>query len=92
MFKTIGNTFKKSVIKTFGNNIKNSAGMFRRNKSTIKNFACGLQEKYLTARYSAGSVAIKSLGEGVIKKFKYIAPLASKVSSQIVQAPVKQNI
>ena len=67
-------------------------GMFRRNKNTIKNLACGLQEKYLRTRHNFGSKSVKYLGEQAIQKFKYMKPYAIGGGKQLVRTKGKQNI
>ena len=83
--KVIGQTMKKPVMKTFGNTIKNSVNMLSRNKNPMKKLAFGLQEKYLTSKHNVGMKAIKYLGEGGIKKFKYVAPQAVRGGKPNVQ-------
>ena len=73
LLKTIGNTIKNPMVKTFdktikvspmlktiGNNIKKSMGMFQRNKNQIKN-TNGLQEKYLRSSHNVGKKSIEYL-------------------------------
>ena len=91
LLKQIGNTIIKPVTKTFGN-IKNSMGIFRRNKNTIKNFACGIQEKCMRATHNFGSKTVKYLGTETIKNLKYTAPLITKGGNQLVRAAGKQSI
>ena len=91
LLRKIGSTIKKPVTKTFGN-IKNSMGMFRRNKNTIKNFACGIQEKCMRTTHNFGSKHVKYLGTEAIKKFKYMAPLTAKGGNRVVRASGKQSI
>ena len=80
--KVIGNTMKKPVMKTFGNTITNSMSILSRNKNTIKNFAFGIQEKYLTSRNNVGIRAVKYLGEEGIKKVAHVAPQAVRGGKQ----------
>ena len=83
--KVLGKTMKKPVMKTFGDTIKKSVGMFSRNKNTIKNIASGFQEKYLSPGQNVGIKAVKYLrGEG-IKKFKYVAPQAVRGDKPNIQ-------
>ena len=72
--KAIKNTIKSPLFKTIGDTIKNSVRKFRQNKTTIKNFACSFQDKYLGAMHSVGSNSLKYLGERGFQKFKYISP------------------
>ena len=72
MLNKISNAIKKPFIKKLGNTIKNSVSVVHRNKNTIKNVACSLQEKYLRSRHNFGSKSVKYLGEEVMKKFKPI--------------------
>ena len=74
LLRQLCNNTKKPFIKTFGNTIKNSVGMFHRNKNTIKNLACGVQENYLKTIHNFGSKSIKYLREKRIQKFKSILP------------------
>ena len=88
----IGNTIKKPIVKTFDITIKNSVGIIRRNKNAIKNLARGFQEQYLKARHNLGSKSIKYLGEEGIKKFKYMAPQASRRGQQLARTEDTKNI
>ena len=92
LIKTIGSTTKIPIFQTFGNTMKNSFNMFRRNKNAVKTLACGIQEKCLTSKHNVAIRAVKYLGASSIKKFKYIAPLSSRVSSQLVRAPGTKSI
>ena len=92
LLQTIGNTIKMPMFKTFGNTMKNSVGMLRPNKNTIKKLACNVQEKYLSPRNNFGVRAVKYLGEEGIKKFKYIAPQAAKGGEQIARVEGKKSI
>ena len=57
-------------------------GIINLNKNTVKNFACGFQQKYLIPKYNLGIRSVKYLKEGVIKKFKYVAPQSVRGSKQ----------
>ena len=92
LLKQIGNTIKKPIIKTFDNTIKNSAGIFCRNKNTIKNLACGLQEKYLTARHNFGSKSVKYLTEERIKSLRYMKSETVRGGKQLFRTKDKKNI
>ena len=92
LFKQIGNTIKKPIIKSFGNTIKNSVDVFHRNKNTIRNLACGLQEKYLKIRHKFGNKPVKYLGEEGIRKLKYITSYAVGGSKQLVRTNDKKSI
>ena len=92
LLKQIDSTIKNPVFKTLDNTMKNSVGIFRRNKNTVKDLACGLQEKYLKIRHNFGSKPIKYLGEEAIKKFIYIAPLAARGGNKLVRAQGQKNI
>ena len=74
LLKTISNTIKKPIATKFGNSMKNSVIMFRRNKSTVKNLACGFKEKYLKTVHNYGSNSVKHLGVESTKKIKYTTP------------------
>ena len=67
-------------------------GRFRRNKNTVKNLACSLQEKYLKTRHSFGNNSIKYLREEAIQKFTYIAPYVVRGGKQLVRTEGKKNI
>ena len=90
--KNISNTIQKPIIKIFGNTVKDSVAMFRRNKYTIKNTACGLQEKYLRTEHLFGRRSTKYLRDEGIKKFKYMAYQASRGGQQLVRTKSKKNI
>ena len=90
--KTISNVTKSPIVKTFGNTIKNSVGMFRRNKNTIRNIGCGLQEMYLRTRNNFASKSVKYLGEKSIQNFKYMSDYADGGSKQLVRALGKTSI
>ena len=92
LLKQVGATLKIPIIKTFGNTIKNSLSMFSRNKNSIKNLACGLQEKYLKTRHNFGSKTVKYLGEEGIKKFKHMAPQSVTRGNQLFATGSKNNI
>ena len=91
LIKTVDNTIKKPIFKTIGNSIKNSGSMFRWTKNTIKNFAYGLEGKYLKTKYNFGSKPVKYLGEKWIKKIKYTTPQVFRKSSQFVKTKNKRN-
>ncbi len=88
----IGNAMKKTNIKTFGNTIKNSIKMFRRNKNAIKNLACGLQDKYLTNVHNFASKSVKQLAQERITKFKYTTPQAVRSGKYLFRTESKKNI
>ena len=90
--KAIGNTIKKPIIQTFSNTIKNSVGIFRQNKNTIKNLAYGLQEKYMRTRHNFGSKPVKYLGQEGIKKFKHITSYAVGGGKQLVRTKGNKDI
>lgn len=90
-FKALGNTIKMPISKTVSNTMKNSMGMLQRNKNAINNLASGLQEKCLTSKPNLAIRAVKYLGGEGIKKLKYIAPLSSRVSSNLVRSPGKKS-
>ena len=80
------------AVKTIGNTIKNSAGLFRRNKNAIKNLVCGLQKKYLKTRNIFSSKSVKYIGEEGIKKIKYTAPQAATRGNILVGSISEKNI
>ena len=90
--KTIDKTIKIQLWKRFGNTIKNSLKMFRGNKNTIKNFACGFKENYLKTRHNFRNKHIKYLGEKTIKNFKYTTPLSARVANKLVITESKKNL
>ena len=69
LLKNIVKTTKQSIIKTLDVTMKNSVNMFRLNKNTIKNVACGLDKKIYRIKHTLGSKSVKYLGEEGIKKF-----------------------
>ena len=83
--KAIGNTIKKPIIKTFGNTIKNSLSVLRRNKNTIKTLSSNKEKKYLITCKNFGNRSIKYLGEQGIKKYKRIVPQAFQESRKNIQ-------
>ena len=92
MLKKLGNTIKNPIVKTFGNSMKKSMGIFSRSKNTIKNVAFGIQENYMKVKHNFGSNTMKYLGKEGIKKFKHMAPQAAKGSNQLARTQGKQNI
>ena len=88
----IGNTIKNPIIKTFSNTIKKSVGIFHHNKNTIKNLACGLQEKYLKSRHSLGRHSVKYLGEKGVKKFEYVSNWTIGGGKQLFKRQNRKNI
>ena len=90
--KAIGKTIKSPIVKTFDNTIKNSIGMFRRNKNTIKSLACDLQERYLRTRNNFGKKPVNYLGEERIRYFKYTVPYIGEGDKQLVRAKGKKSI
>ena len=90
--KAIGDTIKSPIVKTFGNTIKSSVSMFRQNKNTIKNIACGLQEKYLKTSTNFGSKSVKYLKEEGIKKIKHMVPYVNRGGNQLFRTPGKKSI
>ena len=89
--RNIRNTIKKPIATTFGNTIKNSVGMFRRNKNAIKNFAHGVQRKDLKRKHNFTSKSIGYLGVEGIKRFKHMAPQASRRGQQLVGTQYTNN-
>ena len=99
LLKQIGNTIIKPIIKTFSNTKKNSLGIFRQRKNTIKNVAFGIQEKYLRTRNNFGTNPIKYIGERHnygsktikylqkegVKKFKHMKPQTIKEGKRNIQ-------
>ena len=79
-------------MKTFGKAIKKSAGIFSRNKNTMKNFAFGIQEKYLKTGLNFGSKSAKFLGGQTIKNLKYTVPKAVTKGNQLFRASSKKSI
>ena len=72
--------------------MKNSMGIFLRNKNTIKNIAYGVQKKQLKVRHNFASTSVKYLGEEAIKKFKHTAPQSVRGGKQLFRTEGKKNI
>ena len=66
--------------------------MFHRNKNTIKNLACDLQEKYLRSRHHFESKYIKYLTEKGVKKFQYISSYAVGGGKPLVRTKGKKDV
>ena len=83
---------RNPIVKTFGNTIKKTAGMFRRNKNTIKNISFNLQAKYSKIHLNFGSRSMKLLGKEGIKKVRCMTPQAASGSKQLFRTESKRNI
>ena len=92
LLRRISHAIKKPIMQTFVKNMKDSVNMVRQNKNTIKNFAYGLQEKYLKFSHNFASKSVKRLGGSAVQKFKSMTPSAIKSGNQLVGATGKQSI
>ena len=90
--KAFGKTIKEPIIKTLGNTLKESLGIFRRNKNSISNIGYGIKERYMIARNSVRNRSIKYLGEKGIKKVKYEVPQTMRGGNDIFETEFKRNL
>ena len=89
--KAIGKTIKSPLVRTIGNTIKKSVGMFNWKKNTIKNLACSLGGNYSKIKHNFGKKPVKYLGEQGIQILKSMAPQATRGGNQLVRALGKKN-